>query len=90
MDNIKQCKECQGEVPQAAIKCMHCCSDLVKKSRMVTFFLNLLIPGLGYVNQKKVTKGIVVFIVTAIAYGMLFIPGLFVHAAVLIDSLVND
>lgn len=61
MENVKHCSDCQGQVPQAAIKCMHCGSDLVKKSRMVTFFLNLLIPGLGYVNQKKVTKGIVVF-----------------------------
>lgn len=90
MDSVKTCRYCQGEVPPSAVKCMHCGSDLVKKSRVVTFMLNALIPGLGYVNQKKVTKGIVVFIVAAIAYGMLIIPGLLFHSAVLIDSLVND
>lgn len=48
-------------------------------SRVVAFFLSLLFPALRQLHKRQLLNGIVWFIVVAVGYVALVIPGLILH-----------
>ncbi len=59
-------------------------------SPIVAFFLSLLIPGLGQLNKGQLINGFVWFVVVAIGYVALIVPGLILHICCAIGAAMGD
>ncbi len=49
--------------------------------------LSFLLPGLGQVYVKKVLRGSLLFILTALGYCFFILPGIVVHIIVIFDAI---
>lgn len=59
-------------------------------SRIVAFFLSLLIPGLGQLYKGQLLNGLVWFIVVAIGYVAFIIPGVILHFCCALGAAMGD
>ncbi len=97
------CGECGKQLSSNAASCPHCGNVLreqapavvvqqpvAKWSPGVAAVLSFFIPGLGQLYKGEVFNGLVWFVLTAIGYIFLVIPGLILHLCCVIGAMMGD
>ena len=54
--------------------------------KLMAILLSFLCPGLGHLLNGRAFQGLLFFVLTAIAYCCLFVPGLLMHIFVILDA----
>lgn len=94
------CAECGNRLSSNAMSCPHCGNVLrepeppvvavPKWSPGVAAVLSFLIPGLGQMYKGQIFNGLGWFVVTAIGYIVLIIPGIVLHLICIIGAASGD